>query len=100
MGCQSMSIGNSPETDRSAAKSESLHRILATGRLRVGMTRIAKSQCALATANNGEPMKPPRKQMSKGIAIIIVISIRPNRTGKHCLGCTAGAGSSCGGALT
>ena len=38
MGCQSMSIGDSSGTGRSAVEGESLHRILAAGRLRVGMT--------------------------------------------------------------
>jgi hypothetical protein len=28
-----------------------------------------------------------------------LLSGRPVRTGEHCFGCTAGAGSSCGGAL-
>jgi hypothetical protein len=27
------------------------------------------------------------------------VNDRPIRTGDHCLGCTAGAGSSCGGAI-
>ena len=38
LGCQSMSLGNSSGEGQSAANTESLHRILETGRLRVGMT--------------------------------------------------------------
>ena len=74
----------------------------------------SESLRVLAAENSAEGLRLAREELPDVVLLDIrlgapatihdfdleVLTARPIATGQHCFGCTAGAGSSCGGAVT